>query len=514
MLLPRLNLELLKRKPAKGITLKYISLVDMYNNSSNQFILQDLIQEGADLKEALYRVLPEGSQVPGYPSCPCGHLKYGINQMPGDGDRCPKCYQPVQQFGGGAIDTLFWLSTPDHIDKFINPKILIDLIGIKGLERQKFNPWRFLMDPTYKPAKTCKDPLYILLDNEVSDGLERSYNYFANNLRRLVSLVYQLRIDHCKKAIDRYSLEADYRDVKKLLELPDSMLFTPYLPILNSALLQIEQIGSSIFKSETTDVYGRAVTTLALLPHGQMNDITPKQEARLSRDMSDFYMRMVESYITLMKIEGKKPGTVKMDILGSRSDMTFRGVIIPILREHHADECEVPWSFGITLLTPHLIGLLTKDGVMSEDEAINHLADKTLVYDQHLHNLMNQILLDYCNGAQPGQMPGIPISLIRYPSLEVHSNQLLTITVIKTNPMDFSLAISPSSLPGYRGDHDGDELTGQVIMDIRVLRTYHNNHITKNPLAVTAPYRFGRAVLLPAPVTQSFVGYCHIYKNQ
>jgi hypothetical protein len=515
MALPRLNLGLLAAKPKNGIITRYISLMDMYTNSSNQHVLQDILEEGCEIKDALYRVLPEGSQVTGYPSCPCGELKYGISQGVDGNTKCKKCLQGVQELGGGSIETLFWLGTPDGINRFINPKLLIDLLGIKGLDKNSFNPWRFLMDSSYKPksARAKKDPLFTLLDNAVSDGLVRGYNHFCDNLRENIKMVYELKIAHTNKSDQRVNLIKQFTHVKALLKLPDDKLFSVYLPILNSTLLQIERIGNSIFKSDTTDVYGRAITTVALLPRGVGAPITSKSEKTVSKEMSDMYMRLTEAYLSLMMSEGQKPGTIKMDILGSRSDMTFRGVIVPIFEEHEPDECHIPWSFGITLLTPLLIEKLLRVG-LTENEAINHLADHTVQYDAGLDMMMREIVRDYCRGFDPGVKKGIPISLIRYPSLEVHSNLLLTVTKIKTNPRDFSLAISPHTLPSYRGDHDGDELQGQVIQDRRVLKAYYNNHMTKNTIDLSTPYHFGRPVKLPDPVVQAFVGYCTIYRNE
>jgi len=518
MLPPKLDLSKIK-PPDNGIVGTYISIDNDFEQSSYRRYIQELLEfDGVSLKDALYTILPAGGKLNGYPSCPCGYTKFGINQIADASVKCIKCHQPVTDPAEGKLETMLWLHRPVGIKRFINPKIFIDLQSLTSEAAYKnFDPWRFLTDPTYKPTPAgLESKLYLNMEMWVSDGVQRGYNYFADHLRELITRVLDEIPKHVK------TVKADWlvkkRDMLVILEYSDDYLFSDVLPILNQLILQIEKVGETYMKADTTEVYGKAVTTVIGLPFREGSvELTPKVLTTAEKEVSKMAWLMADFYIQTVKIEGQKEGVLKSDLFGQRGDYTYRGVVVSIQEPHYADECHIPWAFGIILLTPFLIPRLTKLG-FSFPEAVGFIEEHTLTYHPILDNLMQEVIREFKNGVALGPtergLDGIPTYTIRYPFLEVHSGQLLTITKVKKDPNDRSIAISALGQPGWRGDHDGDEFSANIIRDRYIYQTLKSTHITSNTMDLNSPYTYGRAAELPDPVTQMWVGYTKLFKQR
>lgn len=506
--------------PGNGIVGTYISIDSDFERSSNRRFIQELLEhDGVSLKDALYTVLPQGGKLNGYPSCPCGYTKFGINQIADTTVKCVKCHQPVTDPAEGTLDTMLWLHRPVGIKRFINPKIFIDLQSLTTeTQYRNFDPWRFLTDPSYKPTPTgLESSLYLKMETWISDGVQRGYNYFALNLRELITRVLDEIPNHVKKV--KPDWHGKKRDMLSILKYPDSHLFCEVLPVLNQLILQIEKVGETFFKADTTELYGKAITTVIGLPYREGSvEETPKLLRTADKEVAKMAWLMADFYIQSVKIEGQKPGVIKSDIYGQRGDFTYRGVVTSIQGPHHGDESHIPWAFGVVLLTPFLMPRLRKLG-FSLPEYSAFIEEHTLTYHPILDQLMNEdIIPNFKRGVALGPASkgpdGIPSYTIRYPFLEVHSGQLLTITKVKTDPNDRSISISALGQPGWRGDHDGDEFSANIIRDKYIYETLLASHISANTMDLNTPYGYGRATELPDPVIQSWVGFVTLHNGR
>lgn len=473
--------------------MKLLNLNRFFAKSKVQHFINDLVNNPAkDLRESLYSVLPNGGEIESYPSCSNGCTKYEVNL----GTTCTKCGEVVMHQSEQELEPMLYIKKPAGVKTFINPTIYLDLIEMSWIGRKAFNPVLFLTISNYKPSKEHK--AYLAMQ---AWDVERNWNYFTDNLRELVPRILQLIVDTTSRKFDN-----EMKAMIDLVNYADELVFTDVLPVINKLILAIEQTGDIKRKSPTTETYGLAITDLISLPtNPQRMDI--KAKTRVGNVVGKAYRGLNDFYDETYQREGKKGGLCRSDTLGLRSPFTWRAVIVQICGPHRGDELELPWTAATYLYEPQILQVLGDEWGLSPSEAMEFLALRRRVYCPKLSELFHRILFSFTP-------LGSPAYHIRYPTLYSQSGQLQYVTRIKSDPEDKTVGVPAAALSGWNGDFDGDELTGNVLVDMNIYEGLKIAHLSRALLDINHPYEFGGSVKLPDPVAQMWCSAVTIHPNR
>ncbi|AFI55419.1 hypothetical protein TSMG0136 [Halocynthia phage JM-2012] len=474
--------------------MKLLNLNDVFSKSELQLHINDIVNgPGKDLKENLYNVLPNGGEIESYPSCRCGHTRYEDML----GEICPRCNTPVMHDAEQNLESRFYIAKPVGINKFLNPKIYMDLVEICSINKDTFNPIFFLTISNYKPTKEHKAYKAML-----AWEIDRSWNYFVANIRTLIPKVLDLIIETTSRKFDH-----EMKAMLDLINYDDELIYSDVIPVINKLILAIEQTGDIKRKSPTTEKYGLAITDLISLPtkHGPGTN-TVKHIRKVNDVCGKAYRGLNDFYDETIKREGKKGGLCRSDTLGLRSPFTWRAVIVQICVPHRGDELHMPYTACTYLYEPQILQILTDELAMTANEALNFLAERRRVFSNDLHKIMTRIIYSYTD-------EGSPTYHVRYPTLYSQSGQLQYITVIKKDPEDKTVGVPAAALPGWNGDFDGDELTGCIIQDMAIYNGLKIAHLSKALLDINNTYEFGGAAKMPDPIAQMWCSAVAIHTN-
>lgn len=413
-----------------------INLNELYAKSKSQLHINDLVEDPTkNLRESLYNVLPEGGLIESYPTCGCGYAKYEENLE----ETCIKCGDKVEHRSEQNLESMFYIVKPVGVERFINPKIYIDLVTMCSINHNTFNPIHFLTISTYKPNKEHK--AYLAMQ---AWGVERSWNYFVANIRELVPRVLQLIVDTTSRKFDH-----EMKAMVDLVNYHDDLIYCDVIPVINKLMLAIEQTGDIKRKSPTTEKYGLAITDLISLPTNPKTIIPDAKYIKRANDITGkMYKGLNEFFDDTYKREGKKGGLLRGDTLGLRSPFTWRGVIVQITRPHLGDELELPWTASTYLFEPQILRILCDDMAMSPQEALEFIEARRRVHCTILKDMFKRILYSFTDR-------GCPSYHVRYPTLYQLSGQVQYVNVVKDDPEDKTIGVPAASLAGMNADFDG-----------------------------------------------------------
>lgn len=476
-----------------------LNLNRVFAKSKLQHFINDIVSDPSkDLRESLYTVLPSGGEIESYPSCWCGHTKYESHL----GDICEKCGEPVIHRTEQDLESMFYIKKPAGINTFINPKVYLDLFEMCNINKGTFNPILFLTVSNYKPNKEHKAYKAML-----AWEIERNWNYFTANLRTLIPRVLDLIVETTSRKFDH-----EMQAMIDLINYNDEVVFCDVIPVINKLILAIEQTGDIKQKSPTTEKYGLAITDLISLPTAEdvakgSVSVDAKYLKKANNIVGKAYRGLNDFFDETIKREGKKGGLCRSDTLGLRSPFTWRAVITQICEPHRGDELHLPWTASTYLLEPYILGILGDEWGMTPNEAFDFIARRRRVYCEKLDEMMHRIIYSFTD-------KGMPTYHVRYPTLYPQSGQLQYVTKIKKDPEDRTASVPAAALPGWNGDFDGDELTGNLLVDINIYNGLKIAHLSKGLLDINQPYEFSGAVKLPDPCVQMWASAVAIHAEE
>ena len=136
--------------------------------------------------------------------------------------------------------------------------------------------------------------------------------------------------------------------------------------------------------------------------------------------------------------------------LGStRSPFSGRAVIAPLPYAHEYDEVHTPWAWTVTLLRVHILNKLLRTESMTPPEAFKLIDAATVRYNEDIHDIILELISECPEG-------GIPIAMLRNPTLERLSDQYYRITNVLTDVNENAILLSNLVIKGMNGDFDGD----------------------------------------------------------
>lgn len=410
----------------------YLELID-FNQTFNRLkeiplIINELFTISETEKEAISQLIYTSytsDMLSVLPSCNCGATKGTYNL----GVICDECNTPVKSSVDSDIEPLLWFRKPDGVTGLLNPHILNMLS--KRFTKSGFDFINWIMDPTYKPK--VKQPPQ--LQELISLGIQRGYNYFCDNFDQIMDTLFTMRA--FKKT---RNTEVDY--LYLLLKSNRSIIFSDYLPLPNKALLIIEKINQRTYIDPSILGVIDAIEILTGIDHeGKAYSLRVKE----SRTVKALY-RLMNFYSNYIKNQlAKKEGIFRKHIFATRSHFSFRAVIISITKPHLYNEIHIPWHIALTVLKVHILNKLLRMG-FEYNKAVGYIYSKIKTYDALLDSILQELIAESPNGE------GIPTTMLRNPSLLQGSIQLMKITKVKTDVNDPTISISILIVKAYNAD--------------------------------------------------------------
>lgn len=405
------------------------------------------------------------------PSCHCGCIK-GEHAL---GVVCHVCHTPVKSIVGEDIEPLLWYRRPVGVAPLMNPAIFIMLT--KRLAKSGFSVLHWLMDTTYRTD--VKPPA--VLEQLLQIGIKRGYNNFYDNFDFIIDTLFQMKDFNTK-------LKKQQDDLYILIKQERHKIFSDYIPLPNKSLLIIEStnVGKYI-----DPIIVKAVDAIQMVTSIDVSsDCTQRiKENRTLKALS----KLCEFHISTYKDTlAPKPGLFRKHIYASRTNFSFRAVIVSRTGVHIYDEIEAPWGVGIAAFKPHLINKLLKRGYR-----LNEANGLLLGHIECYHPLIDELLNELINESNEH---GITVIAQRNPSLLAGSAMTVRICKFKTDPTDHTVGLSILIVTPLNADFDGDEINFSIALDNKTARSWaplapHNNIFIAN-----VPRQMSNALAIPKPV--------------
>lgn len=362
------------------------------------------------------------------PSCDCGDLEgeYRIGMM------CHNCNTEVSSSIDKDLQSILWLRAPEGVDGLINPMVwtmLSERFTVSG-----FDVINWLCDTSYNTHN--KQPTAIL--NEIIDaGFERGYNNFVRNFDRLIDFLFSMK--KFQKNKDTIS-----EDLPILIANSRKSIFSKYLPLPNRSLLVIEETNVGTYIDPIVIGAIDAIQTIISIDTAENKHPLKRKENRTIKcivGLADFYKNFYKETL------GRKTGTFRQNVYGSRAHFSFRCVVTSITEKHELDEIYIPWSVGIGIFKFHLINkLYALDYTVNEAEGL--LNSYAKIYNPLIDQLFKELI-------EESPRKGVDATLNRNPTLARGSIQLVRITKVKTDPNINTISFSILVVTPLNADFDG-----------------------------------------------------------
>ena len=421
----------------------------------NEVLNDDLIEENS--KYSNFKKITStynGDSFSMAASCGCGYMveNYSIGQV------CPECNTIVTEPFKEEINSLMWFTAPEGVAPLINPYILSKLLIF--FDRNNFNYIKYLIDSSYKgESDAARSHIYKIeaILTELGIFKNRGRRSFIENFFPILEKL----INSEKNDKIRYPKGLDLLNFLRKFE---NNLFTRTIPIVNKALLVIEETNNIANNIMYVDQDSRAainsIDSLRRINFYTSFSLSRGLENRISRaliEMSEFYSNYVKNLLS------PKKGKFRQGIYGFKYPYSFRCVVTPITRPHHYIELEIPWLTGLIVLREMILNKLYK--MKYNYRQATHLLSEAIyqycpIIDSIFIELINEaphfnrIYKDIEELSIP--IHGIPVNMLRWPTLEQGSIHFYTVTKITKDPYDYSIKMPGNNTKQQNGDFDGD----------------------------------------------------------
>lgn len=461
---------------------RFISLDDYFKNTSgDKIILNDIKYFSIDDREMINRALVtvyDDNTISLIPSCDCGEMKGGYLL----GKLCDGCGTIVKDIQD-KTDPLIWLHAVEDMPHFLSPHFWLMMRNVMG---KKVDGMRWLSDTSYNPPDI---PDYLIAIKNSFEGFERSYPYLVDHIVELLTFLQNHSTFKTPRKLEIINgLISLYKSNKE-------KLYSYYLPIVNKKLFIMENTSKG--KYTNLGIADVIDTTLQFIKTVNDEKLTLNKKSncmsRTLSDLSTIYGYYNKEYLS------RKTGIFRKHIYGARAHFTFRGVIVSIAGPHKYNEIHVPWSIGVTAFRPHLLNLLCNREGLSYKEASSKLFNAVNNYDPLIDKCLNVMLEE--SGI------GIAVILQRNPSLKQGSSNRVYITKFKTDPLDYTIAISILITSLMNADFDGDELNITILGDNNMAKLAANFDPAYSVPGLGDPFEVSGLLNVPKPTVATISNY-------
>lgn len=385
------------------------------------------------------------------PTCNCRFTSDHI-ALTETGAVCPKCGTPVCTNVNREILPTLFLKCPEGINTLLLPNFVQHFRDAFGTT--KFDALSWLVNTNYRKFLKTDPTLKIL----VEAGIERGWNYFTNNIERIMVLLIT-ESSNLKNKQTTHDTLAEYRKYKK-------QIHTQHLYFPSSVLFVIEAtaVGNYldfIFVVLKDVVLGMTGVDL-VEPLQRRENIIGRNLIELGSFYSNYFI----------KTYGSKPGLLRTALMSAKGIYVLRAVVVGITRPHKYHSIELPWSGAIMMLRTHIVSVLLRRR-MKLNDILAWIQARVHTYCEDMENILNTLVAN----AGPD---GLPCTLQRFPSLTTGSFVKVYCDRIKINPRDWCIGVPLLIVRGFNMDFDGDSghvslLNDQLMSDFFEPLEYHYN---------------------------------------
>jgi hypothetical protein len=442
-----------------GISLDLISLEEQFANLKiRPIIVNDVADEFSvgktvDVINDLIRTHFDEDELNTVPSCDHGCTVGGFNL----GETCHECGTEVVRSIERPLESQLWMRVPDQVTAFVHPRFWRHFEVT--FSTSSFSLIEYLTNPTYKvPVINGKrggnKHIERVLDILAEEKIERGINFFCRHFDRIMDVILEPKrflmyrfnnpAQRVREAIRFRAYINEFRDC----------IFTRYLPFPSKLIMVSERGGTMSFIDKTmTDAFDapKTIASIENSPFRLSDKVVQSRVVKTIKLMSSYY----QNYYTVTC--SKKSGMFRRQLGSTRSPFTGRAVIAPLPYGHAYDEVHSPWAWTVTLLRVHILNKLLRLEYMTPPRAFRLIDEATVKYNRLIHDIINE-LIDECPEG------GIPIAMLRNPTLERLSDQYFRITKVLTDVNENAILISNLVIKGSNADYDGDQLQVKLLL--------------------------------------------------
>lgn len=496
-----------------GISLDIISLEDDFNNLNiTPIIINDVADELSvgktiDVINDLIRVSYESDELNTIPSCKKGCTTGMYNYDPDNPVICKVCNHPVTSIINEPLQSQVWMKAPEGVDTFLHPRIY--QILSEYFKNTYFDLIEYLTNPTYvvsrnKGLRGGNKHVEELLEFLKENNIERGINYFSRNFDYIIKLLLLENSDFFRyKWSTKPKSAAVCEKMHYFLQLYRKCIFTRYLPFPSKLIMVSERGGTAEFiDPNMKDAFDAPKTIASLITRA----IPPSDKVLQAESMK--VVRLMASYFTgyYKNTCSGKTGMFRGQHGRTRGFYTGRAVIAPLAMEHEYDEIHTPWTWTVTLLSVHIENKLLRRGYTPK-KLLRKLDVATVKYDKEVHDIINELIAECPEG-------GIPVSMLRNPTLRRGSNQYLRITKVLTNLNDNAIMMSVLAIKDPNADFDGDQLQVRLLIDNKEKAHFRRLSPHLNLMDTDHPNRIGGHITFHPENTTMVNNYLRHYRKE
>lgn len=430
----------------------------------------------------------EGRSISLDPTCVCGELQ-GASYT---GAICSSCGTAVTSPMDQELTYHIWLRRPESVRQFISPFLMELLLRKYTISSPSVRLVEYIICTDYRVKGVNRanisrlNQLDFLLEKA---GIERGYNSFIDNFFRILDILEENFSKGPKREQGKFT---------GWIHENKDRIFSDWLPIPNRNLFVLDknELGAFYDRNMIQALSAvRRFTGIDLLHESQKRK--ENKVAKSVIDLASFYFAYMDDSFF------KKSGLFRQQIAKTRSHYTVRAVVVSRSKAHAYNEIEIPWTAACTLLRPIIMNGLTQSG-MSYKKAVQHFHQHLKTFSPLINQIFQRVLLE---------TGGLPVLLLRNPSLGAGSNQFLYATTIKTDPRDNTMGVSYLIAPLFNMDYDGDALC-LTLLPTEISRRLAMNFETHHSLLdLTEPNKIsGGALSLTRSLHHTTYNYLHKHR--
>ena len=367
------------------------------------------------------------------------------------------------------IKPSIWIRPVGEGVSFVHTKFLTIISRV--LKKDKFDIIRHLMDPSYRPPTTTPKGI---VKTYLDAGFPRGMKAFEENFDAIMEV---LIFDQYKRREAKRNLAGQRRRSAKrnaldyvamMIEKYRNVIFCKQLPIPSKHVFVMEKKGKNK-ASEVSLMFHAfdAVNTVTSLSD-RINPVTPREADRLDYKinytcMATFYENYGANYLK------SKPGIFRKNSYGTSTSFNARAVIVSRQGEHNYDELEISYAIGFKIFECHIAKVFIDKYKYTPIDIFEMRSNYSRQFSSKVHGVMMNLVQDYWGGR------GWSTNFLRHPYLSTLSSQNLYVPYIGTDPLDYTIKVSPLILKGFNADstkHSVTECQGP----------YHGNMVRKTSL--------------------------------
>lgn len=424
-----------------GIYLKIIDYDDLFRHQGHAAIIMndfdmDLTADRSRLNSLIYASL-DGDAVSNTARCDCGEQE-GMDKY---GMRCSSCLSLVVPVTEKPLESILWLKVPKGITKFIN--LTIWRILQKNLTHSGYSILDYITNPRYAPSQTLAEDKRRKLERL---DLPIGYNSFVENYEAIMVALFKAGLIGPSASAPRR------RKIMRFLQENVKNTFSEYLPFPTRLGFIKESSNNRIQVDPKMVAAIDAAQILIGIDNREASESQPSlslanKEARMVTALNRFneYYKTFETEVIF-----QKPGIARKLVYGTRPYFGFRSVITSRQKPHKQNALEMPWSLSVLLFEQHIKNKLLKmEYTPNEMKAM--VVENTLRYHPIIDRIFDELLAESEGGT-------IPTLFGRNPTLTRTSVGFNQIDVIKDDPTDNTISISPLNLIDKNADFDGKSI--------------------------------------------------------